>query len=404
MSINTTPNRRQVIKSGLAGLATVSLPFGNLSFAKVNSNRRFVLVVARGGLDGLALFPPYGDPNYRKVRGRLALPPAKDGGMLPLNQLFALHPAATQLLPFWARGEMVLLPSVATSYQGSQHEAAQIHLDSGLGNPKNPRSGWLNRAVRAMSPQDIRAMTTSDQIPLVLRGPQSSGQFATTEMQLMPGFLNRVALLYQDDPILSTALAQERSQMDQQMQARASDDQKAAGSARPVSDLSLMAEMAAASLREADGARIAVIEVSGWDSHESQGALEGPLARKFSALAGGLETLAAEMGDAWRDTAVIVATEFGRSIAPNGQLGTDHGQGSPTMLLGGNVKGGRMIGAWPGLVSATGGDMPRLQPTQDIRGLFKSVLIQHFGMEPALVEREVFPRSASISQLSNLFS
>ncbi|RED52347.1 DUF1501 domain-containing protein [Aestuariispira insulae] len=396
--------RRSFLSATAAGMAVTAFPFGNLSLAKVNRDARFILVLARGGMDGLALFPPHGDPDYRKIRGRLALPKEEDGGFLKLDRTFGLHPAASQLLPFWKRKEMAIVPAAANSYRGNAHREALLHLDSGLDAPSNPQSGWLNRAINAMGGEAVPAVSISDQLPLVLAGPDEKGLIQTVPAATssLPGFYQRVALLYQDDPLLRTALAQEMGQQQNRQSGLTEDDQAADAGARPVSELSVMVRTAAKALRAQDGARIAVIETSGWDTHAAQGSLEGQLARRFSSLAGGLELLASEMRDDWDKTVVVVATEFGRTNSPNKDLGTDHGLASPMMVLGGAIKGGKTVGAWPGLVSRTSELSKALQPSEDIRAVFKSVLVSHMGVEAATVDKTVFPNSEKIKPLSGL--
>jgi len=136
--------------------------------------------------------------------------------------------------------------------------------------------------------------------------------------------------------------------------------------------------------------------------HRGQGAENGALARQFTSLAGGLEVLASEMGDAWENTVVVVASEFGRSTSPNSELGTDHGLANAVLVLGGSVKGGKVYGKWPGLASQTKTNARELQPLTDIRSVFKSVLTGHLGLDKSLVERTIFPGSGNAPPLSGL--
>jgi uncharacterized protein (DUF1501 family) len=153
---------------------------------------------------------------------------------------------------------------------------------------------------------------------------------------------------------------------------------------------------------DVEQARVAVFETSGWDTHANQGAEGGALALRLAALDAGLRALATELGPVWDRTVVLVATEFGRTAAQNGTRGTDHGTGTAAFLLGGGVRGGRVIADWPGLAPASLYQGRDLKPTTDLRSVAKSVLRDHMGIAAKLIDSEIFPDSAAAPYLANL--
>jgi uncharacterized protein (DUF1501 family) len=162
--------------------------------------------------------------------------------------------------------------------------------------------------------------------------------------------------------------------------------------------LAPVAKAAAGFLKQPDGPVAAVIEMSGWDTHANQGTSGGQLANSLSLLDAGVATLKSELGPVWRDTVVVIVTEVGRTAAPNGNRGTDHGSAAAMFLAGGAVAGGKVIADWPGLAPAQLYENRDLRPTLDTRGVLKGALAEHLGVSAA----SVFPDSAAVRPMSGL--
>jgi uncharacterized protein (DUF1501 family) len=160
---------------------------------------------------------------------------------------------------------------------------------------------------------------------------------------------------------------------------------------------------AAGFLRRDDGPQVAVFDTTGWDTHANEGSAEGQLAGRLAALDAGLRTLKDELGPAWADTAVLLATEFGRTAATNGTRGTDHGTATTAFLLGGAVQGGRVLADWPGLSSRSLYQGRDLKPTADLRSVLKGVLSEHLLVSSGALESSVFPNSADARTIKGLF-
>ena len=382
---------------------TLLAPFAQIVHAATKPDARFVLVILRGALDGLAAVPAYGDPDYRSLRGSLALDtPGQTGGALKLDGMFGLHPSLTNLHAMYGAGELAVLHAAATPYRDRSHFDAQKVLEAG-GTTPSTSSGWLNRALAALASSGAKreAVALSESLPLVLRGEFAADTWAPSHLpDADEDTLARVRLLYE---AVDAHLAE---RLTEALAARAiAGDAATAGGAmagRGNAQVTPLATAAARFLASPTGPRVAVIDVSGWDTHANQGAAQGVLATRLRGLDQGLQTLKTELGPVWQSTSVAVVTEFGRTVAVNGTRGTDHGTGTCAFLAGGAVRGGRVIADWPGLGAKALRDGRDLQATTDLRALFKGVLAASFGLPEAMLEKSVFPDSNATQPLTNL--
>jgi uncharacterized protein (DUF1501 family) len=394
----TMTTRLSVLKTGAT--LTLLAPFARLAAAGRDTDSRFVLIILRGGLDGLAAVPPYAEPRYAELRGPIALasPGSGDGAMLDLDGTFGLHPALNNLHAMYEAGEALVVHAAATPYRDRSHFEAQNVLEAGSVGPSAAAGGWLNRALAALAAAgDARApVALADRVPLVLRGELAVTSWAPSRLPV-PGddTLLRVRELYEAaDPALAQALYDA-------LEARAivgdTSEQRSDGLR-----VTPLATAAARFLASAEGPRIAVLDAGGWDTHQNQGAAQGPLAQRLRGLDLGLQTLKTELGEKWRDTTVVVVTEFGRAAAANGTRGTDHGTAGCAFVAGGAVAGGRVLADWPGLGSRDLHDGRDLKPTTDLRALFKAVLHGRFGVGEAALARAVFPGSDAVEPLEGV--
>jgi len=360
------------------------------------SGRRFVLVLLRGGLDGLSAVPVPGDPAFASARGALG---AFGEAPLALEQGFALHPSLGALHEAWRRGELAVLHAVGLPYRERSHFDAQQVLESGGARPYELTTGWLGRALESTQRSAI-ALGTS--VPLVLRGHAAVDTWAPSVLpEPTPDLVARIERLYQDDPALAAALQRARG-----LRRKATPDAMGGAATAPRGTTPprrfvTLAERAAQFLQAPRGPQAAVLELGGWDTHTNQANPNGPLAFNLGQLDAGLEALRAGLlaGDAWGRTVVVVATEFGREVAVNGTLGTDHGSGGAAFVLGGPVRGGHVVADWPGLAVRDRHEGRDLRVTTDLRALLKGVLADHLEIARTRLDGEVFPGSASIAPL-----
>lgn len=396
-------DRRYLLKS--LGAAAFGSTFGRVAYAAApldarSTESRLVVVVLRGAVDGLALAAPYGEPAYGVQRGQLALAkPGESDGVRKLDGLFGLHPSFERVHDFYQRREALIVHAVASPYRGRSHFDGQDVLEAGSAGVDGTRSGWLNRALAIGSPKSRGAIALAHTVPLVLRGDASVSSYAPSRLPATDeDTLRRLAGLYADDEFFHTQFAAALAARDIADRDKSKDKKRSAAAA-----LMSVMEQTARFLSAPDGPRIAVTEADGWDTHANQGAATGNLARRFRALDAGLGKLRDGLGAHWDSTAVLVVTEFGRTVRVNGTAGTDHGTGGVALLLGGAVAGGKVVADWPGLGKSALYDDRDLMPTTDLRGIFKTALVAHLGLDDARVAAQVFPQSHNAPILPNLF-
>ncbi len=399
--------RRHLLRSALAG--GLAAPWATLSLAAApaasDRGQRFVFVVLRGGMDGLTAAPVPGDPAFADARGALAQWPAP---LLPLGGPFALHPLLPQLHAMYGRGEAAVLHAVGLPYRERSHFDAQQVLESGGTRPYELTTGWLGRALAASA--GTRAVALETAVPLVLRGPAAVDTWAPSTLP-EPGadLVARLQTLYRNDPPLAQAL--ERARGLRADNAMALDGTMAGGApAAPAPGRSAavaLARKAAEFLQR--GTQVAVLEIGGWDSHANQAAPNGALSNNLRTLDAVLAALrdgltAPDAGGAWQRSVVLVATEFGREVAINGTQGTDHGSGGVAFVVGGAVRGGRVIADWPGLAKKDRYEGRDLRITTDLRSALRPILAQHLGVPRAALNDSVLPGSANLPSLDLLKS
>ena len=424
--------RRDFLTAGTLA-AGGALLTSRLSFANTatTGKSRFVFVILRGALDGLAAVPPHGDRDYASLRRDLAMPA---NSVLPLNDLFGLHPSLTFLSESFGARELIVFHAVASPYRERSHFDGQDVLENGYTRAHAAQSGWLNRALAAIPAERITnpelGVALGQNIPLVMRGPAAVTSWSPSKLAALDeDTLERITDLYSGDPVLAGRLADALAAdaiADSPMTS-AGDTMNTNGAvstvgavADPASTLApnprnkleaargggaRYAEVihaAAEFLRRDDGPKVAVFDTTGWDTHANEGAAQGQLAGRLAALDSGLRTLKQQLGPVWNDTAVLLATEFGRTAAINGTRGTDHGTATAAFLVGGAVRGGRVIADWPGLSSRALYQGRDLMPTRDMRSVLKGVMEEHLLIPAHALDTTVFPDSGAAKALSGL--
>jgi uncharacterized protein (DUF1501 family) len=377
---------------------------------------RLLVVVLRGALDGLAAVAPVGDPNWTALRGANALRVDGPTPGLRLDDLFALNPAMPNLYRLYRAGEAGIVHAVATPYRERSHFDGQDVLESGLAAPGAADTGWLNRALGALDPggrinpndaSGRKAFAVGPVTPLVVRGP--APVLSWTPPRLEPATdetLMRLLELYRHTDAEMARALEERIGL--AAIARAGGMEMTPGQTRPAGEAQVRAYFAESASNAAkfmarpDGPRVGAIAFDGWDTHANEGAVNGRLATLLGALDGAIAAIETGMGPVWRDTVVVVVTEFGRTARINGSDGTDHGTATIALLAGGAVKGGRVIADWPGLREADLLEKRDLRPTTDLRAVVKGVLRDHLRLPETALAATVFPDSAAAQAVSGL--
>jgi uncharacterized protein (DUF1501 family) len=371
------------------------------------NKRKMVVVICRGGMDGLSVAPPIGDGEYRSLRGSLAL----SDTALPLDATFALHPQLTAVHALTKAGEARIVPAVATPDRARSHFEAQDVLETGAAGVYSTTSGWLNRAVETLSThRKVDALSIGATAPLILRGKVQTASWSpgrTVEAEArLPTLLQD---LYRNDSLLGPALARGLATETMAKDATAGLDgavpsamgvgKGAGGGPGQQAAARTLGQSLAGFMREPGGPTVAAISLDGFDSHANQAGL---LATRLAYLDAVLDGLHTGLGPEWKNTVVVVATEFGRTARANGTGGTDHGTASAALLLGGALKPGGIVGDWPTLKQQALYENRDVAPTLDMRSLFKGVLVEHMDVDRSALENVVFPNSAAAKPASGL--
>jgi uncharacterized protein (DUF1501 family) len=405
-----TPTRRELLLASGTLFAWAYLP----KVARAEGrDPRFLVIVLRGALDGLAAVAPVGDPDWVALRGDKAITLDGKTPALPLDSFFALNAAMPNLHRMYKAGAATIVHAAATPYRERSHFDGQDVLESGLGKPGPVDTGWLNRALTTLQPTGRArggrdAFAVGPIAPLVVRGP--APVLSWTPRRLPPtseDTLARLLDLYRHtDPALLRVL-EERMGLASIARAGGMDEQqppqpRAPGAGQLRAYFAESAGTAAKFLARADGPRVGALAFDGWDTHADEGVITGRLANLLGALDGALAAIETAMQETWRETVVAVITEFGRTARINGTEGTDHGTATVALLAGGALKGGRVVADWPGLKPNHLHEGRDLKPTTDLRAVLKGVLRDHLRVEEATLASKVFPDSAAVKPMSGL--
>jgi uncharacterized protein (DUF1501 family) len=398
------PTRRAMLAGSGALFAWANLP--RLAHAE-GRDPRFLTIILRGALDGLATVAPVGDPDWIPLRGENAL--RLDGKVSPLklDDFFALNPAMPNLHRMFQANEAIIVHACATPYRERSHFDGQDLLESGLPQPSPSESGWLNRALHGLASAgridvagSARALGVGPALPLVVRGP---APVLTWSPQNAPSAsedtARRILELYRHADAKLAMAMEENAKL---VAIEHADDMRRAPGNPPRAYFADAAGTAAKFLSQPNGPRVGALALDGWDTHNNEGIGGGRLSQLLGSLDGALAAVKTNMGPAWRETVVVLVTEFGRTARINGTDGTDHGTATVALLAGGALKGGHVIADWPGLKPADLYEDRDLRPTTDLRAVLKGVLKDHLRVEERTLAETVFPGSKNVKPLPGL--
>lgn len=396
---------RSLTTGSILGCSLAASPLVTpIALAAAPWDHRLVVIILRGGMDGLDVVRPVGDPNLAALGRPLG---GTDG--LPLDGFYQMHPGLSPLAPLWAAGELGFAHAVSTPYRDKRsHFDGQDLLEAGTASLGADRDGWLNRMMQAVPGiHGETAYAVGHENMLILRGAAQAASWSPdTTLNLSAQGARLAELVMHDDPAFADAFAQAQMlltgqsgaarldlgadalsledmmddpDMAQAMVAESMTDGRPAGTAA-------LADFAATRLRQE--ARIASFSIGGWDTHRNQ---TRDLSRALDRLATAILALKQGLGSDWQKTAVVAMTEFGRTARINGTKGTDHGTGGTMLLAGGALRGGRVYGQWPGLAEADLYQRRDLMPTGDVRSYAGWIMQGLFRLSRDQIEGSIFP-------------
>lgn len=375
--------RRQFLSSAALGTGALFVAPG-LALATVATDRRFVFIIQRGAADGLDILRPTGDPAFAALRGRLIgeTPGAK------LDAMFTLHPAMVEVAKMYAQRQALFVHAIASPYRDRSHFDGQNVLETGGAQPYMVRDGWLNRLVAMLPRAQDEAIAIAPTVPTALRGSVQVASYAPSALpNAADDLMTRVTALYDADPQLHPIWAS------------ALETKGLATDVGAKQDPASLGRLTASFLTKPAGPRIAMLETLGWDTHNAQ---SGRLTNQLRNLDAMLAALRDGLGPAWATTTVLVATEFGRTAAVNGTGGTDHGTGAVAMLVGGAVRGGRVVADWPGLAAPKLYDARDLRPTAALDSLIAGAAAESLALDPTRVGQTLFAQATRERPMTGL--
>jgi uncharacterized protein (DUF1501 family) len=367
---------RRVLLRGLASGTLLSL-LPDLTIAAAPGDKRLVVILLRGAMDGLDVVYPVGDPELAKLRPGRAADGAGD-----LDGYFAVNPALHPLLDLYRGRQLSFLHAVATPYRNRSHFEGQDILEQGGSSSTGETDGWLNRLLGLLgTATPKRALDAGSSSSLILQGRQPyNSWYPEIRVELKIDSLQFLEELYRPDPLMSASLAEIRGMSGDE----AKMDNTDPGVSSP--------EVARLVGRALNGeARIATFSIPGWDTHINQ---DKRMPRLLENLTKTLLQLKDTLGKNWDSTVVVVLSEFGRTARLNGTRGTDHGTGGLALLAGGplaNGQGGKVLARWPTLSDGALFEHRDLMPTEDVRRYVGWVLARLFDLPPSAVATRIFP-------------
>jgi uncharacterized protein (DUF1501 family) len=391
--------RRSFMKGGALALLALGAPprfIVRTALAQARAARSKVLVVVfqRGAVDGLSMLVPHGDPEYYAARAGIAIDkPSGAGGALDLDGFFGLHPALSPLEPIWDERRLAAVHACGSPDATRSHFDAQDYMESGTPGVKSTPDGWLARGLAATpeaAPSPFRAVALGPSLPRVLRGDagavamSSIADFDVREAAALTGALTAskgFESLYEQgvrDLLYGTG----RETFDAVKMLKAAAPQRlqpANGATYPRGRFGDSLRQIAQLIRADVGLEVAFADMNGWDTHAAQGGARGQLALRLGEFGAALAAFDRDLGARMRDVVVLTMSEFGRTVRENGNRGTDHGHGTAMFVIGGAVRGGQVLGRWPGLSREQLHEGRDLAVTTDFRSLFAEVAVRHLG-------------------------
>jgi len=399
-------SRRSMIHGGGALLAWAYAP--KFAFAAGGKDPRFITIILRGAMDGLQAVATVGDTDYATLHAGIALATDGDRPALGLDGFFALHPSMPNFARLYKQNQAVVFHAIATPYRERSHFDGQDVLETGLPGISANESGWLNRALAAL-PQGERVggragLSIGSETPIIMRGPAPVLGWSAPELpKASDDLAARIMELYRHrDPQLAEALQEGLRTDGMAMKAGVAEPGKMRGN--EFEQMRIAATGAAALMAQPDGPRVAALSFGGWDTHANEGGATGRLAQLLGGLDNAIAAFEQGLKPIWKDTTILIVTEFGRTAKINGTVGTDHGTATAAFLVGGAVKGGRVIADWPGLKPTQLYEGRDLAPTTDLRAVIKGILAEQWGLSGNVLAEKIFPGSLTVKPITGLIA
>jgi uncharacterized protein (DUF1501 family) len=407
-------NRRVFMKSGAMALATMGLNptflrrtvFAQdlLKGAALNGNARgkvLIVLFQRGAADALNVVVPHGEKAYYQMRPAIAIPRPAAGAAqtaIDLDGFFGLHPALSPFKKLWDDGILATVHAVGSPSNTRSHFDAQDYMESGTPDNKGTRDGWLNRYLAVKGTCDecklhdgtsaekspFRAVAMTPQTPRILEGGAPSVAMNNLDeftIRTNGTQADRIEALYRtgNADVVHAAGGEMFEAMKMLKAANPQQYIPQNNADYPRSPFGQHLRQIAQLIKADVGLEIAFADVGGWDTHVNQGGATGQLANRLDDFAKSIGALVQDLGDRMSSVTILTMSEFGRTAHQNGNGGTDHGHATSMFVIGGDVKGKKVYGKWPGLEPEQLNEGRDLALTTDFRSVFSEVAFKHLG-------------------------
>ena len=356
-------------------LAGFNLP----ALASSSRKKNLVVIMLRGGMDGLCAVPVIGDKNFEKRRKSILIENA-----IKLNSDFALHPRLIGFNKCWNDNTGSIVHATSIPYTQRSHFEGQNLMESGGRVAYQEKTGWVGRAMKLANLQGD-GLALSLPMPLLLRGiPKNNNYFPGR------GKLPREATLDLLKSVYAESSEDELLEMMNYIKKRKNEEMMGGTMSRGKRENKNLARQAATYLRKSDGPRVAVFEVNGFDTHAAQGGVDGTHTKCLVEMDDIIKNLKENLKEAYNDTIILTVTEFGRTIKQNGGNGTEHGYGTAIFMAGGLLKKSQVHTDWPGLKRKEMYDGRDLNATIDARSVYASAMSTVFDLDFKRIQKDVF--------------
>jgi uncharacterized protein (DUF1501 family) len=404
MRTGRTLPRRLILK---AATGAALLPLGRNAWAATADGgpQRLVVFLLRGAVDGLNVVVPYGEDAYYAARPTIAIArPGEADGALRLDARFGLHPALASLLPLWQTGTLAFVHASGSPDPNRSHFEAQRYIENGTPGDNTTPDGWLNRLLQVLPGRrdPVEAVSVGPTLPRILTGaaPATNLPLGVDAARALPIDRPEVAAafdrLYAGNDALAEAYHEGRRARTELIGDLAREQALADAGAPPPASFVAPAGRLARLVAGDPRIRLAFVALGGWDTHVAQGGARGQLASRLRPLGEGLATLAQGLGPVWRDTVIVVLSEFGRTVHENGDRGTDHGHGNAIWIAGGAIKGRQVYGEWPGLAPSELYQRRDLAITSDFRTTLAAIIGPHLSLDDRQLDH-IFPGAPPVA-------
>jgi uncharacterized protein (DUF1501 family) len=394
-------SRRYFLKQGGIGLVGLSTMPAFLQRAVASTTgagkKQLVVLFQRGAADGLNIVVPFGEPNYYRMRPSIAIPQPKRGGgdaAIDLDGFFGLHPGLAPLAPLFQKQQLAIVHAAGSPDPTRSHFDAQDYMESGTPGVKATEDGWLDRAIGSIPEENaspFRAVAMGPNLPRMLHG--STGAIAIPDLRQFKVQPQSAAMASVAEGGFEAMYAQT---VDHALHGTGTETFEAIdmlrkidttkyppenGAEYPKSPVGQRLQQIGQMIKANIGVEVMFLDCGGWDNHVNEGGAQGQLANLLKDLGQSLAAFHQDMSDRMADIVVLTMSEFGRTAKENGNHGTDHGHANCMFVLGGDVKGGRVYGKWPGLEEPQLNEGRDLALTTDFRTVVGEILTSHLGVK-----------------------